>query len=68
MATLTEEERTEIRAREDLIRMYQRTATLLQSELRLFLSHVLTQKGLDPTKTYDMNPETGELTERVADG
>ena len=64
MASLTEEERSELSGRQVLIGQYQRTAALLQSELRLFLNHLITEKGLDPKKQYDLDPESGELTER----
>lgn len=60
--TLTEEERVEIQAREQLIGTHQRTAQLLQSELRLFLNHLLSSKGLDPAKQYTI-AEDGALTE-----
>jgi hypothetical protein len=63
MAAISKEERFELESRASLIGMYQRTVALLESERRLFLSHLLTEKGLDPAKEYTLNPETGELTE-----
>lgn len=63
MATVTKEEQAEIKNRQALIEIHQRTATLLESELRLFFNHLLTEKGLDPNKRYTMDAESGELTE-----
>lgn len=68
MPALSAEERAELAARAALITTYQRTATLLESERRLFLNHLLVSKGLDPTKEYIADPETGELTEQAPDG
>lgn len=65
---LSVEERSELAARAALITQYRRTADLLDSERRLFLNFVLSEKGLDPNKAYDMDPETGELTEREPSG
>lgn len=62
MASVTPEERTEITTRQALIAQHQRTAELLGSELRLFFNHLLTEKGLDPSKQYSLS-EDGELTE-----
>jgi hypothetical protein len=62
MAALTPEERAEVDARSAQITFYERTALLLRSERALFWRHLLTAKGLDPAKQYNVSPE-GELTE-----
>lgn len=67
-ASFSAEERAEIAIRQNLISTHQRTADLLSSELRLFTRYLLAEKGLDPDLLYTMDPETGELTERTADG
>ena len=67
MATMDPEERAELDARSSLIAMHQRTATLLESERRLFVRHLLTSKGLDPEKQYQLDPKTGEITEIEAE-
>jgi hypothetical protein len=66
VAELTSEERVELEARSSQITFYERTALLLRSERALFWRHLLTEKGLDPAKQYNVSPE-GELTE-VPDG
>lgn len=63
MAELTAEERAELGARSSQIAFYQRTVALLTSERNLFLHALLTSKGLDPAKTYNIDPESGELSE-----
>lgn len=60
--TVSSEERAELDTRRQLVAHHTRTAQLLQSELNLFLSHLLTSKGLDPAKQYTI-AEDGALTE-----
>ncbi len=62
MAEVTSDERSELDARRQLVAHHTRTAQLLQSELNLFLGHLLTSKGLDPAKQYTI-AEDGALTE-----
>ena len=63
METLTKEELNELDARNNLIAVHSRTAALLESEKNLFITHLLMNKGLDPEKKYEINPEDGTLSE-----
>ncbi len=62
VAEVTSDERSELDARRQLVAHHTRTAQLLQSELNLFLGHLLTSKGLDPAKQYSI-ADDGALTE-----
>ena len=62
MPELTEEERAELAVRSSQISFYQRTADLLMSERNLFLNHILTARGLDPTSEFQIDLKTGEIT------
>lgn len=65
--SLDAEEQAEISNRTALIEIHRRTTTLLESELRLFYNHLLTSKGLDPSKRYSLDPKSGALTEMTED-
>lgn len=54
---LTEEETAELNARNSVLAFHQRTLDLLNSEYRLFLNHLLTSKGLDPAKKWEIDKE-----------
>lgn len=66
--SLTREESDELASRTNLISFYRRTVSLLESEKNLFISHLLTSKGLDPEKQYAIDPETLEINEVSPDG